>query len=653
MKIKKIGLLGLSGLIGIQSVALQANEFKDNVLLNVTPGGSYDVNGKSFYTTPSVYFRFGPSQMNFEPIWHVSPPSIGASCSGFNLQGLFVSILGWDRISKMLKSAGASFAWGIVVGLIYSLPGIFSAFKMINAWAKKIMQLLQNACKIGQNFGNKLANGGPLDFGQKEMFSGWDKTMANMTPEAQVKATESGKDKSFIAKGLAWVAKGGLEDFDPNETKITPEAIKIIYRDSLMHIYSINTPGNDFFHNSIMYSKGLGNSSALPDFLKNSTMLDFENIVSNPNIAAEYSNYRLGFGELNDFINQFYGSNSSDKMIGYVNYIIGLLKFNSLGSEVLDNSTIDQIVEAANLAAKNTNSGNAGTPEEKFKAELALHTQLKKIKSKPVDNSPAKLIGTLFGSYLMGKENKKALENLKNLKPFVYGFLALSEATNEPTNVAFMLSQINAKTGGEEENMLTDSDHLFFENDGLEPIKERFDKFFSDILDNDIDPQSAAINNSVPLLLSATGNYLKIYKQSQKDDRTVLKKELINSGVCLYSIGILDMFDKGSYNTTHSNRIYSLTSTSLEFSTLTGVAANSNDSMTINYFDFNDVYSEFREALTMSILDKELLGGAAAEYEGNMESYCRGQIKNLKEKFHEQDIKNQQRSQSVLDRLSK
>ena len=650
MKIKKIGLLGLSGLIGIQSVALQANEFKDNVLLNVTPGGSYDVNGKSFYTTPSVYFRFGPSQMNFEPIWHVSPPSIGASCSGFNLQGLFVSIIGWDRISKMLKSAGASFAWGIVVGLIYSLPGIFSAFKMINAWAKKIMQLLQNACRAGQNFGKALTNGGPLDFGQKESFSEWDKTMESLTPEAQVKAAESGKDSAYIGKGLAFLNKWALEDFDPNETKITPEAIKEIYKAQLMHIYSIETPGNEFFNNSILFAKGSGNDSALPTFLQNNAHLDYGAIISNPEKAAMFTTYRIGFGNIEQFINIFYGSNSSDKMIGYVNYIIDLLKFNAKKTWLLKTSTVEAISEAANIAAKTTNQGTEGSPDDKFKSTLGgLETNVGLSGSSAVEGSP-KLLGKLFGSYLMGNTDEELLKQMAKLKVFNFTLLALSEASTEPSNVAFLLSQSDGL--GTSSTMTDYTDRMFFSSTDT-PIKERFESFFTDILENDIDPEQAADSNRIPFLVSVTGNYLKIYKQTVKEERDDLKQSLVNSGICLYSIGVLDLFDKASLTNSHTNRVYSLTSTSLEFSNVTNKAGSVNKNLSSDPSSNEDYYNEFRKELSSVMLNKELIGAVPDSYNGDMEGFCRNQIKLLKDTFNKQDIKNQQRSQAVLDRLAK
>lgn len=174
-KLKKTINMGLIGLLslqtvgsaqaagGIGSISPSDNGFFDDILdssiLNVTPSGMInkkDSNGNiqsiGFHTT-SVYFRFGPSFDMPEPIFNFSAPKMSIGCGGLSIKGMFASLIGIDRFEAMLKNAGASFAWGIVVGLVYSLPGIGTAFRMLNEWAKKIQQLFGNACQSGMNLG--------------------------------------------------------------------------------------------------------------------------------------------------------------------------------------------------------------------------------------------------------------------------------------------------------------------------------------------------------------------------------------------------------------------------------------------------------------------------------------------------------------------
>lgn len=84
------------------------------------------------------------------PQWyHFQAPEISASCSGISFKGMFGSIINFDELEKQFSEAGESLAWGILVGIIYSLPGIGELFSKLDAWAKKIQQMLANACRSG------------------------------------------------------------------------------------------------------------------------------------------------------------------------------------------------------------------------------------------------------------------------------------------------------------------------------------------------------------------------------------------------------------------------------------------------------------------------------------------------------------------------
>ena len=77
------------------------DDFMDNSLLNVTQGGTVKYgNGRIFYTT-SVYFRFGPAFERYEPIIEFSPPKVSFGCGGLSIKGMFIKILGLDRLSCM------------------------------------------------------------------------------------------------------------------------------------------------------------------------------------------------------------------------------------------------------------------------------------------------------------------------------------------------------------------------------------------------------------------------------------------------------------------------------------------------------------------------------------------------------------------------
>lgn len=204
---KKTFMVGLAGIIASQPM-LQASNYWDDVLdnslSNVTPGGkivekdaSGNVMQRTFYTG-SVSFKFGPAFDYPPPIINLSGPKISAGCGGLSIKGMFGSIIGLDRLEGMLKNAGASLAWGIAVGLIYSLPGIGAAFKMINNWAKKIQQLLANACQSGMAIGQALAESSGL---KDNAVSNWltktDKAVAGLDESLKTKLKEMGISKYF------------------------------------------------------------------------------------------------------------------------------------------------------------------------------------------------------------------------------------------------------------------------------------------------------------------------------------------------------------------------------------------------------------------------------------------------------------------------
>ena len=156
---KKIIALSLVAVMSLQTVNATV---LDRALSNYTPPQSATITDsegntvKSMFYTGSFYYRFTESAT--PPLmWTFSPPEVEVGCNGFNLKGMFMSLLGIDQFGSMLQNAGTSLAWGVAIGLIYSLPGVASVFKFINQWAKDIQKLLGNACQSGIAIGQAIA----------------------------------------------------------------------------------------------------------------------------------------------------------------------------------------------------------------------------------------------------------------------------------------------------------------------------------------------------------------------------------------------------------------------------------------------------------------------------------------------------------------
>lgn len=91
-----------------------------------------------------------------KPIIAITGPSITMGCGGLSIRGMFMSFLGLDELQSMLSDSGTTFAWGIMLGLIQSLPGVSETLAKIQDFARKIQALLANACNAGKILGQNL-----------------------------------------------------------------------------------------------------------------------------------------------------------------------------------------------------------------------------------------------------------------------------------------------------------------------------------------------------------------------------------------------------------------------------------------------------------------------------------------------------------------
>jgi hypothetical protein len=136
----------------------QASSLDDMTMSNVTSAGTWksSLTGATYFSGPNVEFRFKGGQ-NYTPLISYSMPKVKAGCNGLSLKGGFMSLLGLDDIKDQLQNAGTSLAWGVVVGLVMSLPAIAQTFEFVQKWVRTIQNLLQNSCSIGKNIGSGMA----------------------------------------------------------------------------------------------------------------------------------------------------------------------------------------------------------------------------------------------------------------------------------------------------------------------------------------------------------------------------------------------------------------------------------------------------------------------------------------------------------------
>lgn len=119
------------------------------------PPGEIKSPTNNTYTLGSYSFRLNNNLLNM-PVFNINPPQATLSCAGGDFNAGMIGMLNLNALKNMLTQAGTSLAWGIMIGLVYSLPGIGDAFQKLNEWAREWQRLGANACLIGTELGAKI-----------------------------------------------------------------------------------------------------------------------------------------------------------------------------------------------------------------------------------------------------------------------------------------------------------------------------------------------------------------------------------------------------------------------------------------------------------------------------------------------------------------
>ncbi len=142
----------------------------DSVLDSVVSGvytqqpGVYKSPSSATLSAGSASFRVKNTVLG-TPSFSFTKPRANLSCSGMDFDAGMISILNLDKLDTMLSQSGASLAWGIAVGLSYSLPGIKDAFQFLQDFARMGQTLSQQPCSLGIALGQTI---GTKMWGSKE-----------------------------------------------------------------------------------------------------------------------------------------------------------------------------------------------------------------------------------------------------------------------------------------------------------------------------------------------------------------------------------------------------------------------------------------------------------------------------------------------------
>ena len=101
-------------------------------------GGSFRLKGGDAFQLPAISYQ---------------TPSATISCAGADINAGMLSIMNLDHLGSMLKNGGQSLAWGIMVGIMYSMPGVGNTFDILGKFSRFMQMLGANSCAIGKGIG--------------------------------------------------------------------------------------------------------------------------------------------------------------------------------------------------------------------------------------------------------------------------------------------------------------------------------------------------------------------------------------------------------------------------------------------------------------------------------------------------------------------
>ena len=224
LKLNRVILSGVLCAILVGSSANASLWDNDSIFNNMTESSvaTDPVSGATYMSGGALEVRFKRSG-SFPPIFSAGAPSLKASCRGISFDAGYAMFMNLERLGQQLSQAGASVAYGILIGLVYSMPGIEQAFTKLNEWSQWLQSFLSDSCSIGTNWGKTMGKDmwKDLESAKNEINAGIpspndyiDKVpnVNNFLKDIFEKGTTDTKDreKSKIVAEIIAKAKGGI-----------------------------------------------------------------------------------------------------------------------------------------------------------------------------------------------------------------------------------------------------------------------------------------------------------------------------------------------------------------------------------------------------------------------------------------------------------
>jgi len=143
---KTVNLFLIAILSFEMATPLLASDLFDGYQSGSSPKQWTDGGGGKYMYGGDFTYRFKRNTV-FKPLFEITPPGIKAGCNGISISGGFIHFLGLDEIKEQLQSATEGAMMGVVVGIVYSLPGIADAFDKVQKYVRMLQQILSQSCQ--------------------------------------------------------------------------------------------------------------------------------------------------------------------------------------------------------------------------------------------------------------------------------------------------------------------------------------------------------------------------------------------------------------------------------------------------------------------------------------------------------------------------
>lgn len=152
-----IGVIAILGTSNSQASLWDSNSIFNNVTKMST--STDPISGGKYIHGGAMEVRF-KSSGSFPPIFQIGAPSLRTSCRGISFDMGYAMFMNLERLGQQLSQAGTSLAYGVLIGLIYTMPGVEQAFTKLNEWSQWLQSILADSCNIGTQLGKAI--GGEL-----------------------------------------------------------------------------------------------------------------------------------------------------------------------------------------------------------------------------------------------------------------------------------------------------------------------------------------------------------------------------------------------------------------------------------------------------------------------------------------------------------